>query len=40
MFHLTPECQLTSIERMRELENHYLATILVINNLHKNQWMI
>lgn len=30
----------TSIERMMELENYYLATILVINNSGKNQWMI
>lgn len=36
MFYLTPECQLTNVERMMELESHYLAIILVINDSGKN----
>lgn len=31
---------ITSIERKMESKNYYLATILMINNSGKNQWMI
>ena len=36
----TVESQLINLERMMELENHYLATIIVIFDSGKNhQWM-